>query len=104
MSGWPLAIVLNKSLGSEGRMDTAVIVAAGLVGFSIVFAAVIVAFGERREAHPVGRYRLLQTGIGDCFLLDTKTGRSWERKSGSPVWSENADVPWMTRSHSGKPS
>ena len=83
-------------------MDTAIIAGASIVGFSIVFAAVIVAFGERREAHPVGRYRLLQTGAGDCFLLDTKTGRSWERKAGSPAWSENAEVPWIPRSDRAK--
>jgi hypothetical protein len=64
-----------------------------------------VTFGERRAANPVGRYRVFQTGDGNCFLLDTKTGRLWERRAGapawteasSPSWSESADVPWVVK-------
>ncbi|HEV3260050.1 MAG TPA: hypothetical protein VG013_24540 [Gemmataceae bacterium] len=76
-------------------METALVVSSVIVSFSIVFAAMIVAFGERRPANPVGRYRVFQAGEETCFLLDTKTGRLWERKAGSPAWSENADVPWV---------
>ena len=85
-------------------MEIAFVASAIVVGFCLVFAAVIVAFGERRGFQPVGRYRLLPSGSGDCFLLDTKTGRLWERKNGSPEWSENADVPWLAKSDRGKGS
>ena len=75
-------------------METALVIASVIVGFSIVFAAVIATFGERQGPSPVGRYRLFPSGEGGCFLLDTRTGRLWERKAGSPTWSESAGVPW----------
>ena len=86
-------------------MNTAVIVGSVILGLSVViaaiFAAVIVTFGERQGTNPVGRYRFFQTGDGNYFLLDTRTGRLWERRAGSPAWSENADVPWVAKA-SGK--
>jgi hypothetical protein len=82
-------------------MATAVIVGSVILGlclvFAVVFAAIIVTFGERRTTNLVGRFRIVQTGDGNCFLLDTRTGRLWERRAGSPAWSENADVPWITK-------
>jgi hypothetical protein len=78
-------------------MDTAVIVGSVILGLCVVFAAIIVTFGERRATNLVGRFRIVQTGDGSCFLLDTRTGRLWERRAGSPTWSENADVPWITK-------
>jgi hypothetical protein len=87
-------------------MDTAVIVGAVILGLSVVFAAVfaavIVTFGERRAMSPVGRYRFFHTGDGNSFLLDTRTGRLWERRAGSPAWSENADAPWITKADGGR--
>jgi hypothetical protein len=83
-------------------MIAAVIVGSVILGLSIVFAAIVVAFGERRTASPVGRYHWSQTGDGTCIVLDTKTGRLWERKAGSPTWSENADAPWVARAEGRK--
>jgi hypothetical protein len=84
-------------------MDTSVIVGSVILGLSVVLAAVcaaiIVTFGERRATSPVGRYRFSQAGDGNCFLLDTRTGRLWEKKAGSPTWSENADVPWVVKAN-----
>ena len=84
-------------------MNTAVIVGSVILGLSVViaviFAAIIVTFGERQGTSPVGRYRFFQTGDGNSFLLDTRTGRLWERRTGSPAWSENADVPWVAKAN-----
>jgi hypothetical protein len=75
-------------------MEIAVILGSMIVSGSIVFAAIIAAFGERREPGPVGRYRIFPVGEGTCFLLDTRTGRLWE-KTGSSGWSEQAEAPWV---------
>jgi hypothetical protein len=81
-------------------METAVTLGSVVLGLSIVvalvFAATIVTFGERRPLDPVGRFRFFQTGESTWFLLDTRTGRLWERRAGSPTWSENPAVPWIT--------
>lgn len=81
-------------------MDTAIIIGSIILGLSVVvaavFAAIIVTFGERQGTGPVGRYRFFQGGDGQGFLLDTKTGRLWERRAGSPAWSEDSGIPWGT--------
>jgi hypothetical protein len=78
-------------------MEYAIVAGAGVFGLYVVFAAIVMVYGSRPRDRAVGRYQVLPTGDGSCLLLDTKTGRLWERKAGSAMWSESADVPWLSR-------
>ena len=74
-------------------MDTT---AAAVLGFCIIIAAVM------REPLPrmaeVGRYQFVHPNEVNCFVLDTKTGRLWQRliplSEGPTEWSENK-APWV---------
>lgn len=73
--------------------------AAGVLGVCLIIAALIVALVPRNPPAPeVGRYQFIRTNGVNCFVLDTKTGRLWQRyveSSGGPTnWSENTG-PWV---------
>jgi hypothetical protein len=80
-------------------MDTK---AAGVLGVCLIIAALIVSLVPRNPPAPaaaeVGRYQFIRTTGVNCFVLDTKTGRLWQRfveSSGGPTnWSENT-APWV---------
>ena len=73
---------------------------SGILGGCIVLAALIVALVPRGALSPagaeVGRYQFA-TGGGSVFVLDTKTGRYWQRfvspNSGPTDWDEGRG-PW----------
>jgi hypothetical protein len=74
---------------------------AGVLGVCIIIAALVVSLVPRNPppgiAAEVGRYQFGRSNGVNCFVLDTKTGRLWERfvetSGGSPAWSENK-APW----------
>jgi hypothetical protein len=76
----------------------------GILGICIIIAAAIVVFAPHvvpRVAPPaseVGRYQFARSNGVNVFVLDTKTGRVWQRHvdpSGGPTdWSENK-TPWV---------
>jgi hypothetical protein len=73
---------------------------AAVLGICIVLAAAILAllpFGLSRWSGEVGRYQIVGSSGVNCFVLDTKTGRLWQRfveSTGGPTdWSENT-TPW----------
>ena len=74
-------------------MDT---IAAGVLGFCIIIAATMRAPLPRRSE--VGRYQFVRSDGANCFVLDTKTGRLWQRliplSEGPTEWSENK-APWV---------
>jgi hypothetical protein len=69
------------------------------LGACVIIAACILAFAPRSAGPPneVGRYQFGRSNGVNVFVLDTKTGRVWQRfvdpSSGSPDWFENK-VPW----------
>ena len=69
--------------------------AAGVLGVCIIMAAVMLAPLPRRSE--VGRYQFVHSNGVNCFVLDTKTGRLWQRlnpsSEGPAEWSENK-APW----------
>ena len=76
----------------------------GLVlGACVIVAAFMLAFAIRTAIPPteVGRYQFAGSNGVNVFVLDTKTGRLWQRfvnSSGGPSeWSENR-VPWVEMS------
>src|SRR5437016_1672682 len=79
----------------EGAMDTR---SAGVLGICIIIAALVVALLPRSMNSETGRYQLVRSSGVNCFVLDTKTGRLWQRfveSSGGPSdWSENK-TPWL---------
>jgi len=80
-------------------MDTK---AAGVLGVCIIIAALFVSPVPRSQPAPasadVGRYQFVRSSGTNCFMLDTRTGRLWQRfveASGGPTdWSENK-APWV---------
>jgi len=74
-------------------MDTT---AAAVLGFCIIIAAVMREPLPRRAE--VGRYQFVHPNEVNCFVLDTKTGRLWQRliplSEGPTEWSENK-APWV---------
>ena len=74
-------------------MDTT---AAGVLGVCIIMAAIMRAPLPRRSE--VGRYQFVHPNGVTCFVLDTKTGRLWQRlnpsSEGPAEWSENK-APWV---------
>jgi hypothetical protein len=76
--------------------------AAGILGGCLIVAALIVSLVPRNPPAPpaaeVGRYQFVRTNGVNCFVLDTQTGRLWQRfveSSGGPSdWSENK-APWV---------
>jgi hypothetical protein len=76
-------------------MDTK---AAGVLGVCIVIASFILTLVPRGTAVPeVGRYQFARSSGANCFVLDTRTGRLWQRyvdpSGGSTNWSEDK-TPW----------
>ncbi|MFL5245385.1 MAG: hypothetical protein ACJ8FY_25090 [Gemmataceae bacterium] len=80
-------------------MDTR---SAGILGACIIFGSLILTLGSRGSAAPsgpeVGRYQFARSSGVNCFVIDTKTGRLWQRfvdpSGGSTTWEENKG-PWM---------
>ena len=70
--------------------------AAWVLGVCIIMAAVMRAPLPRRSQ--VGRYQFVHPNGVTCFVLDTKTGRLWQRlnpsSEGPTEWSENK-APWV---------
>jgi hypothetical protein len=74
---------------------------ASILGACIVVAAFVIAINIRVGMTPavseVGRYQMVRSSGSSCFVLDTRTGRLWQRMidpSGGPgEWSENK-TPW----------
>ncbi|HVW01075.1 MAG TPA: hypothetical protein VHB77_12070 [Planctomycetaceae bacterium] len=70
--------------------------AAAVLGICIIIAALIVAllpFGVGE----VGRYQIISTSGQNCFVLDTKTGRLWQRfvqSNGGPTYWTEDQSPW----------
>jgi hypothetical protein len=76
----------------------------GLVlGICVIVAAFVLAFTTRTAILPneVGRYQFAGSNGVNVFVLDTKTGRIWQKfvnSTGGPSeWSENS-VPWVQMS------
>lgn len=71
-----------------------------ILGICIILAACIVTLAPRllTPSSEVGRYQLERSNGVNIFMLDTKTGRVWQRyvdsSGGSPDWSENK-APWV---------
>jgi len=77
---------------------------SGLVlGVSVIVAAFVLAFAIRTAIPPseVGRYQFSGGNGVNVFVLDTKTGRIWQKfvdsNGGPSEWSENR-VPWFEMS------
>ncbi len=70
--------------------------AAGVLGFCIIVAAVMHAPLPRRSE--AGRYQFVCPDGVNCFVLDTRTGRLWQRlippPGGPAEWSEDK-APWV---------
>ena len=70
-----------------------------ILGVCVIVAAAIVAMAPRLTGgmSEVGRYQFGRSNGVNVFVLDTKTGRIWQRyvdsSGGSPDWSENK-APW----------
>jgi hypothetical protein len=81
-------------------MDTR---ASGVLGVCLIVAALIVTLvprGQSAAAAPageVGRYQFIRSNGPNCFVLDTKNGRLWQRyveTGGGPTnWSQETG-PW----------
>ena len=78
-------------------MDTK---AAGVLGVCIISAALIVSLPQRQPAPTaaeVGRYQFVRSNGTNCFVLDTKSGRLWQRfvpSSEGPTDGNENKVPW----------
>ena len=80
-------------------MDTK---SASILGLCILLAALILASAPRLLPSParggVGRYQFIATTGVNCFVLDTQTGRLWQKfvphNEGPGRWEE-APTPWM---------
>ena len=80
-------------------MDTR---SAGVLGGCIIIASLILSLGSRGPAAPeMGRYQFARSNGVNCFVIDTKTGRLWQRfvepSGGSTDWEENK-APWIEAS------
>src|SRR3954462_6540674 len=72
------AIMTGTPSSGEGAMDTK---AAGILGVCIVVAGVIVSLAARIPPPPggeVGPSQFPRSNGGNCFVLDTRTGRLWQ--------------------------
>src|SRR5436309_1639004 len=85
----PLSWVVRRP---EVAMDTN---AAWVLSVCIIIAAVMRAPPPRSSG--VGRYQFVHSNGVNCFVLDTKTGRLWQRlnpsSEGPTEWSEHK-APW----------
>jgi hypothetical protein len=80
-------------------MDVPIVIYSALIiGAAIFLAAVIRTYGENPA--PVGRFQLGVGPGGQDRVLDTKTGRLWERPPGSSEWIAVA-VPWQFKRGKG---
>jgi hypothetical protein len=75
---------------------------AGIIGGCIIIASLILTLSSRGPAAPeVGRYQFARSSGVNCFVIDTKTGRLWQRfvepQGGSTDWEENKG-PWIEAS------
>jgi hypothetical protein len=79
-------------------MDGPLIIAALIVAAAIFFGAVLAAFVRTFGEYPaaVGRFQLGVGPGGQDQILDTKTGRLWERAGGAAEWVEVA-APWRLK-------
>lgn len=77
---------------------------AGIVGACIVVAALIIGLlpGGRTSAESVapsenGRYQFVKASDNNVFVIDTRTGRTWQRfveaTAGPREWTEEK-APW----------
>ena len=74
--------------------DVPLIIAALIIAAAIFLGAVVRTFGENPAA--VGRFQLGAGPGGPDRVLDTKTGRLWERVAGAAEWAEVA-TPWRLK-------
>jgi hypothetical protein len=75
-------------------MDAPIIYAAIIVAAAIFLGAVVVAYGE--NPNPVGKFQFGCGPAGADRVLDTKTGRLWERVAGAAEWVE-VTTPWRDK-------
>jgi hypothetical protein len=74
-----------------------------ILGVCVIIAACILAFASRQvvPASEIGRYQFERSNGVNVFVLDTKTGRIWQRfvepTGGNTEWSENK-APWTEAS------
>ncbi|HQR44274.1 MAG TPA: hypothetical protein PLX97_16375 [Gemmatales bacterium] len=70
-----------------------------ILGVCVMMAAAIIAMAPRLTggSNEVGRYQFERSNGVNVFVLDTKTGRLWQRfvdpSGGSSDWTENKS-PW----------
>jgi len=75
-----------------------IIYAALIIAGTMLLAALIRTFGENPLAP--GRFQFNSGPGGECRVLDTRTGKLWERAAGSTEWV-TGEVPWRPQKGKG---
>jgi hypothetical protein len=99
---WPLFALTDADAGKIaegiGSLAPSVIYAGLIVAAAVLLAGVVRTYGE--SPAPVGRFQLGAGAAGQDRVLDTRTGRLWERTSSSGEWVV-VPVPWQLKRGKG---
>lgn len=90
----PLYAATDADTGKIAEGVSVLSYTALIVAAAILIGSVVRTYGERPS--PVGRYQHGMGSGGQDRVLDTRTGRLWERALGSVEWVE-VTGPWSKR-------